>query len=141
MYHHLESKNPDKYKQFKAKEKELDQEEECSSLDGSWSNQPTFVESSIRSQSLSFDHLRTKKISKIIGEMIVLDNETFTVVYHTGFNQLMKLLEPCYQLPSDKYFSEKLKQEMDEKVCLKGKEGVSAASHISITTDVWSFLA
>ena len=56
--------------------------------------------------------------------MIALDNEPFTMVDHTGFNRLMKLLEPHYQ------------PEMYEKVCLKVKKGVSAASHVSITTDV-----
>lgn len=55
--------------------------------------------------------------------------------------QLMKLLEPRYQLPSDKYFSENLIPEMYEKVCLKVKEGVSAASYISIKTDMWSSVA
>ena len=73
--------------------------------------------------------------------MIVLDNKYFIVVDHTGFNQLMKLLEPCYQLSSDKYFSEKLMPEMYEKVCLKVKEGVFAASYVSIKTDMWSSVA
>ena len=143
MRHHLETKHPAEYKQLEAKEKELAQEKECSSLGGSGSNQPiaTLVESFVRSQPLAFDHPRAKEISKRIGEMIALDNEPFTAVDHTGFNRLMKLLEPIYQLPSGKYFSEKLISEMYEKVCLNVKEGVSATSHVSITTDVWSSVA
>ena len=141
MRHHLETKHPAEYKQLEAKEKELAQEKECSSLGGSGSNQPTLVESFVRSQPLAFDHPRAKEISKRIGEMIALDNEPFTAVDHTGFNRLMKLLEPIYQLPSGKYFSEKLIPEMYEKVCLNVKEGVSATSHVSITTDVWSSVA
>ena len=41
-----------------------------------------------RLQPLPFDHPRAKEISKRIGEMIVLDNEPFTVVNHIGFNRL-----------------------------------------------------
>ena len=70
--------------------------------------------------------------------MIALDNEPFTVVNHIGFHRLMRLLEPRYQLPSDKYFSETVIPEMYQNVYLKVKDGVFSASHISITTDVWS---
>ena len=38
-------------------------------------------------------------------------------------------------------FSETLIPEMYQKVYLKVKDDVSSASHISITTDVWSFVA
>ena len=118
--------------------KQLAQEKEHNSLGISGSNQPTLIDALARSQPLAFDHPRAKEISKKIGEMIALDNEPFSVVNHIGFNRLMKLLEPRYQLPSDKYFSETLIPEMYQKVYLKVKEGVSSASHISITTDVWS---
>ena len=73
--------------------------------------------------------------------MIALDNEPFTIVDHIGFVRLMNLLEPCYQLPSDKYFSETLIPEMYHKVSLNVKEGVSSTFHVSLTTDVWSSVA
>ena len=56
----------------------------------------------------AFDHLRAQLITKAIGEMIPLDNEPFNLVDHIGFMCLMKLPEPRYKLPSDKYFSEHL---------------------------------
>ena len=67
MRHHLEAKHLAKYEQPKAKEKELAQEKErskCSSLGGSGSNQPTLVESFVKSQPLAFYHPRAKEISK-----------------------------------------------------------------------------
>ena len=73
--------------------------------------------------------------------MIALDNEPFTIVDHIGFVQLMNLLEPRYQLPSDKYFSETLIPEMYRKVSLKVKDGASSTFHVSLTTDVWSSVA
>ena len=95
----------------------------------------------MKSQPFSFDHPRAKEISKRIGEMIALDNEPFTIVGHTGLIRLMKLVELHYQLPSDKYFSETLIPEMYHKVCSKVKDGITSASHVSITTDVWSSVA
>lgn len=53
----------------------------------------------------------------------------------------MKLVEPRYKLPSDKYFSEKLIPEMYGKVCEKVKVLVSEVGHVSITTDMWSSVA
>ena len=70
--------------------------------------------------------------------MIALDNKPFTVVGHTGFSQLLKLLEPRYNLPSDKYFSETLIPEMYQKVCAKVRDSLSSVSHVSVTTDIWS---
>ena len=36
--------------------------------------------------------------------MMVLDNEPFTMVNYIGFVHWLNILEPCYQLPSHKYF-------------------------------------
>ena len=139
MRYHLETKHPNEYKRLEAKEKELSQAKERNSLGGS--NQPTLLELFVRSQPLAFDHPRAKEITKRIGEMIALDNEPFTIVDHIGFVRLMNLLEPRYQLPSDKYFSETLIPEMYRKVSLKVKEGVSSTFYVSLTTDVWSSVA
>ena len=73
--------------------------------------------------------------------MIALDNEPFTVVNHTGFTRLLKLVEPRYKLPSDKYFSGTLIPEMYQKVSLKVGDTLSSVSHVSLTTDIWSSVA
>ena len=135
MRYHLETKHPDEYKQLAAKEKELSKEK----VGGS--NQPTLLESFVKSQPFVFDHPRAKEITKRIGEMMALDNEPFTMVNHIGFVRLLNLLEPRYQLPSDKYFSETLIPGMYQKVALKVKNDVSSTSYVSLTTDVWSSVA
>ena len=88
MQHHLETKHLEDYKELEAKEKQLAKEKEHNSLGSSGSNQPTLNEAFARLQPLAIDHPRAKEFSKRIGEMIVLDNEPFTVVNHIGFNQL-----------------------------------------------------
>ena len=37
-------------------------------------------------QLLALDHHRAKEITKMIGKLIALDSETFTVVNNIGFN-------------------------------------------------------
>ena len=73
--------------------------------------------------------------------MITLDSEPFSIACHTGFTRLMKVLEPRYQLPSDKYLSETLVPQMYHQVSLKIKDTLVSISHISITTDIWSSVA
>ena len=90
------------------------------------------MESFTKSQPLAFDNPRAKEITRRIGEMIALDNEPFTVVGHTGFSRLLKLLEPRYNLPSDKYFSETLIPEMYQKVCAKVRVSLSSVSHVIV---------
>ena len=77
----------------------------------------------------------------MVGEMIVLDNEPFSIVKCDGFKRLMKVVEPRYTLPSDKYFSETLIPSMYTKVSNKVSVMASNWEHFSVTTDLWSFVA
>ncbi len=131
---HLESKHHEEYRRLEVKEREA-----AKAKGGA--KQMTLAESIDKVQPYAFDHPRAREIHKRIGEMIAVDNEPFTLVNHVGFARLMNLVEPRYQFPSDKYFSEKLIPEMYEKVCGRVKILVSKAAHVSITTDVWSSVA
>ena len=138
MRYHLETKHPNEYKQLTAKDKESSR----GKVGGSrGSNQPTLLDSFKKSQPLAFDHPRAKIITKRISEMMALDNEPFTMINHIGFVRLLNILEPRYQLPSDKYFSETLIPEMYQKVAFKLKNDVSSTLYVSLTTDVWSSVA
>ena len=134
LRNHLETKHPEEYRRLEAKE------QEASKAKGGV-RQMTMAESIEKAQPYAFDHPRAQEIHKHIGEMIAVDSEPFILVDHIGFTRLMKLVEPHYKLPSDKYFSEKLIPEMYGKVCEKVKVLVSEVGHVSITTDVWSSVA
>ena len=103
--------------------------------------QLTMAESIEKTRPYEFDDSRSRRINKAVGEMIAVDNEPFAIVEHDGFTRLLKLLEPCYQLPSSKYFSETLIPEMYEKVKNKVKHSLSNIDYVSITTDIWSSVA
>lgn len=47
-------------------------------------------------------------------------------------------MEPCYQLPTDKYLSETLILKIYYKAYFKVKDNIASTSSVSITTDVCS---
>lgn len=94
-----------------------------------------------RSKQLLFDSPRARKITMLIGEMIAVDNQPFSVVGDIGFGRLVNFLEPRYQIPSRKYFSETLIPELYEKVKVKVKVLLANQQHVSCTTDIWSSIS
>ena len=77
-------------------------------------------------------------IHRKIGEMIAVDNQPFSLVEDIGFIRLLHTLEPRYNLPSRKYFSETIVPSMVASV----HDGINIklrnAKHFSFTTDIWS---
>ncbi|VDO30581.1 unnamed protein product [Onchocerca flexuosa] len=50
------------------------------------------------------DHPDAQRISDQIGIMLLLDNESPTIISRTGFRNLLRFLQPRYQLPSTEQF-------------------------------------
>ena len=84
------------------------------------------------------DNPQSQKIHKIIGEMIALDLQPFSVVEDTWFFRLMKHLRPCYVLPSRSFFVRNIIPDMQSKMKIKIAEILSTATNISFTTDIWT---
>ena len=68
-----------------------------------------------RSRPYPVDHPLAQKITRLIGEMVVVDCQPFSIVEDEGFVKLVKELQPRYQIPSRKYFSTTLIPQMFEK--------------------------
>ena len=64
--------------------------------------------------------------------MIATDNQPFSVVHDTGFNHLIKTLEPRYVLPSRKYFSKSIVPDINAKLA----EMLVDVPYLSLTTDM-----
>ena len=64
--------------------------------------------------------------------MIATDNQPFSGVYDTGFNHLIKTLEPRYVLPSRKYFSKSIVPDINAKLA----EMLVDVPYLSLTTDM-----
>ncbi|XP_035282910.1 zinc finger BED domain-containing protein 4-like [Anguilla anguilla] len=84
---------------------------------------------------------KSKHLDKVITEMIVSDNQPFTVVSDAGFKRLMAVAEPRYTLKSEKYYRTEMMEGIHHKVVEKIKALVqpeNAGHSLSFTTDCWS---
>ena len=81
------------------------------------------------------DH-RSQEIHYLIGEMIAVDIQPYSVISDIGFNRLIAKLCPNYSIPSKKYFTEKIIPDIFTKVKTKIQSSVDEISSISLTTDI-----
>ena len=134
---HLESCNRSKYSEYlknkedeDAKRKEIRQAKPL--------RQIILEESQDRVKVWDINDPRAKKTHQLIGEMIALDTQPFSIVEDVGFTRLLHCLEARYQLPSRKYVTytvlPKIKAGMDVEV----KKRISCVESINLTTDIWS---
>jgi len=88
------------------------------------------------------NNLKANEIHYKIGEMIAVDNQPFTIVENVGFINLVKSLEPRYQIPSRKYFSNNIIPTIYDKCCSKILDLIdiekSQKNWISLTSDKWT---
>jgi len=62
------------------------------------------------------NHPTARKITRSVAEMITLDNQSFSIVDDLGFKNLLRVLEPRYNLPSRCYFAEVVIPDMYQQV-------------------------
>ena len=62
------------------------------------------------------NHPTARKITRTVGEMIALDNQPFSIVDDLGFKNLVRVLEPRYNLPTRRYFTEVVIPDMYQQV-------------------------
>ena len=81
---------------------------------------------------------RTKEITDLIVNMVILDMRPLRVLKATGFLQLMSFVEPSYKVPSAMHIS-KLIHQKHEVAQRKLKDLLERnMSSISLTTDIWT---
>lgn len=99
--------------------------------------QPTIMSSFGQTSKYKPTSQRYKDITQAVGKFIVKDLRPFSVVSNDGFKDMIRVLDPRYDLPSRTYFSETVIPNMyNERVgyvksCLK-------ESTIALTTDGWT---
>lgn len=70
--------------------------------------------------------------------MIAVDLQPISLVENQGFRNLMKEALPRYELPSRKYFTERVLNDMYEHAKRQVMDRVSSEEHLSFTTDLWT---
>ena len=97
----MKSKHPELYKKFESN-KAQDTEEPTTAN----AKQLTLFESSECVHVWDINDPRDQRIHRLIGEMIAIDTQPFSIVENEGFTNLLKALEPRYSLPSRRYVTE-----------------------------------
>lgn len=81
---------------------------------------------------------RATAIDRAIAEMIALDMEPFAVVDREGFQRLMTLVEPGYQIRNRGYYGGTVMNRIYEGVKKGIKEILEKCETYSFTIDTWS---
>jgi hypothetical protein len=78
------------------------------------------------------------KITKLICEMMVLDNQLFVMVEDLGFVRLMNHIAPRYHIPDRRYFSGTVIPNLVAKAEAAVSKCLNEADHVSFTSDIWT---
>ena len=84
------------------------------------------------------DSQRHKDISRAIAKYIILDMRPLDSVNDKGFTQLIKTLEPRYNLQSRTHIAQNLIPATYEEIASKVKDSLKQSFFISLTTDGWT---
>ena len=81
---------------------------------------------------------RGHRVHRLIGEMIAINTQPFSVVENEGFTNILSTLEPRYSLLSRKYVTETVLPRIMAGVTACVKLEISNVQWFSFTTDIWS---
>ncbi|GBP12619.1 Zinc finger BED domain-containing protein 4 [Eumeta japonica] len=84
------------------------------------------------------NNVNSKKIDKLIGEMIPLQNLPFNFVEGLGFRRLIQEIARRYNFRGRNFFTEFVCKELYGKIAIKVKELLKKFDHMSFTSDIWS---
>ena len=133
---HLKFKHPDLYQRFESQKAQ--ETEEPTTSTSAKAKQISIFESSDRVRIWDINDPRAQRVHRLIGEMIAIDNQPFSVVENEGFTTLLSVLEPRYSLPSRKYMTETVLPRIMTAVTSCVKLEIANVRWYSFTTDIWS---
>ena len=81
---------------------------------------------------------RATAITKSIGVFIAKDMRPYSVVENKGFQHMINVLEPRYDLPSRVHFSEKVIPKLYEEVKAEVESDLKSAEFVALTSDGWT---
>ena len=97
LWSHLRSHHKEIYEAAKKEQREMESQKAPS-------HQPTVADPFQRQKQWANSDEKSKQIDKLIAEMIITDNQPFSVVSDVGFQRLVAALNPRYALKSEKFY-------------------------------------
>ena len=128
---HLKTKHPELYKKFES-------QKAPTTSTSTKPKQLTPFESGDRVRMWDINDPRAQRVHRLIGEMIAIDIQPFSVMENEGFINLLSTLEPRYSLPSRKYMTETVLPRIMAGVTACVKLKITNMQWFSFTTDIWS---
>lgn len=103
---HLKAKHPELYKTFESQKMREMEESTINHTTPNKTKQLMLVESKDRVRIWDINDSQAQRVHQLIGEMIAIDTQPFSIVENDGFTKLVNTLEPRYSLPSRKYITD-----------------------------------
>ena len=138
LFKHLCLNHASEYTRLEASEKAREVENKDKASGGVVQTLDDYVQ---KVTPFGLNHPTARKITRTVGEMIVLDNQPFSIVDDLGFKNLVRVLEPRYNLPSHRYFAEVVIPDMYQQVKERVVTFLKQQDFLSCTTDLWSSVA
>ena len=101
---HLKTKHSELYKMFE--NQKTQETEEPTTSTSTKTKQLTLSESGDRVHVWDINDPQAQRVHRLIGEMIAIDTQPFSIVENEGFTKPLSTLEPRYSLPRRKYVTE-----------------------------------
>ena len=73
-----------------------------------------------------------------IASYLISDMRPFTTTENKAFREMIKELEPCYQMPARATFRENIVPAMQEVVTSRLKQELKTAGDVALTCDAWT---
>lgn len=140
LWSHLKVYHKEEHTQLRDEEKKI---KEAASASGPTTPRQSLAqlpitESLLRTTKYASDDPKAIETTRLIMEMIALDDLPFQFVENVGFRRLMAHLDRRYQVPSAKHFRQRMIQDVYGAVRTNVAKVVQAADSVSFTTDTWS---
>ncbi|KAJ8346731.1 hypothetical protein SKAU_G00281320 [Synaphobranchus kaupii] len=99
-------------------------------------SQPTI--DSVFKAKLPFASPRAASITKSIAGFICKDLRPYSVVENEGFRRMLTTLEPRYEVPSRRYFTDKAIPALYAETRAKVEDALQSAERVALTCDGWT---
>ena len=100
--------------------------------------QPTLIGFMEKKKIFDINDKRALAITELIGRMIVIDLQPFSIVEDQGFIELVEHFEPRYVMPSRKYFATTVLDGLYNRCKTRLHQMIENQEFLSLTTDIWT---
>jgi len=146
LVHHLQVNHTEVHKEYLERKANQEPRQPKETRKRSLQRQLSLTETQELTKVWDINDHKAQRVHRRIGEMIAIDCQPLSVVDDFGFRQVLRTLEPRYNCPSRKYYTETIipkiyegmKTEVLKLINESGSTEIVERDYVSFTTDAWS---